>query len=131
MRGAYVTLFESVMSWYSKWYPGKTHQLIATSVAMAVMMLFNLYSLSYILAAAGQPAVSDFLAVTRVRSFGLFLLFTALNHSLGRRQLRQSSPPLPGVDVAPAPKKYAIAYFVSSILVYLASIVLAIVSDGI
>ena len=129
MRNAYQTLFESMLSWYGKRYPNIARRLIVTSMAMSLMMVFNLSSLSNILAAVGHPTLAAFLGATRVRVVGIGLLLVLINYHLGRRQIGLPSRTLHYADVAPAPKKYAVAYVVGSLAVYALSVVWAIATD--
>ena len=118
-----------MLSWYGKRYPNIARRLIVTSMAMSLMMVFNLSSLSNILAAVGHPTLAAFLGATRVRVVGIGLLLVLINYHLGRRQIGLPSRTLHYADVAPAPKKYAVAYVVGSLAVYALSVVWAIATD--
>jgi hypothetical protein len=116
----YLRLYESMLAWYSKWYPRGWYRHFVTALALTLLMAFNILSILNLLGIFGSRSAITVLmnngsvALSFLAALTCFHFFFAVWRSTAMERYHTRS-------VVSGSKRVAVYYMLTSIAIFLSS----------
>jgi hypothetical protein len=123
----YLRLYDSLVAWYSQWYPHGFYRYFVAALALTVLMALNILSIVSVLGILGFRSPMDRLADNRSAALSLFGALTCVHLALA--VWRSPSNPQHRDGSSPSgSKRVALYYMVLSAVAFFASFMVLVLS---
>jgi hypothetical protein len=121
---AYAILFDSMMTYFRKWYPALSDQRVRAANALSFLVALNAFSIANVLHVLGFPLLSEATdSIKVVVVLGVALIIANLQFA----KWRSSSSNRPYAEEVGVSGVYAVTYLVCSLVAFAASLLALIV----
>jgi hypothetical protein len=122
----YLRLYDSMLAWYSQWYPRGLYRHFVASLALTLLMVFNILSVVNLLGIFGSRSAIAILVDNRSAVLSLLAALTCLHLAFAVWR-STAMERYPARSAAFGSKRIAVYYMTISTAVFLASSIALVV----